>query len=249
LETTWGLKPGAKLLNLGSGAGHMVAALRERGFDVTGVECNREAALASPAELQKHNLWCDFAHLPFDDEQFDAAIETGLYRTPAHRVESAIAELYRVTKRGVLLGSTTTDLPVELIERFDLLEGARVLCSRWDWAEKFYTAGFAHALFEASRLGKAWEKAEVLGVRSSGGYEDSESLLYCVYERASKPASVKRPAAADARNPFDRRAFPDRRKGDRRHVPPDAYEKDLVSADLSSDVSARVETVKATEAE
>jgi SAM-dependent methyltransferase len=242
LAATWGIEPGAKLLHVGSGAGQIVAALRERGFDATGVECNREAILATPTELTNHNLWCDFAHLPFENGQFDAIIETGLYRTAANSVESAIAELYRLTKNGVLLGSATTDLPIELIERFGLLEGVKVLCSRWDWAERFYTAGFAHALFDASRLGKAWEKVELLGVRSSGWYEDSESLLYCVYERASKlvSPSLKKPPTADP-NPFDRRAHADRRKDDRRR-PTGVYESDLVSAGLSSDVSAYIQT-------
>jgi SAM-dependent methyltransferase len=223
----------------------MVAALRELGFDAVGVECSRDTALATPAELAKHNLWCDFAHLPFENGQFDAVIETGLYRTAEDSAESAIAELYRVTKNGVLLGSVTTDLSVELIERFDLLEGVQVLCSRWDWAERFYTAGFAHALFDASRLGKAWEKIEGSGVRSSGWYEDSESLLYSVYERAPKPLSpeVKKPPVAEA-NPFDQRRHVDRRKGDRRRQPSGVYEKDLVSSGSGSDVSAHAQTEK-----
>ena len=197
LKATWGLEPGAKLLHVGSGAGHMVAALRAHGFEAIGVECSREAGSATPAELATYNFWCDFAHLPFEDGQFDAVIETGLYRTAPNNVENAIAELYRVTKHGVLLGSVTTDLTIELIERFNLLEDVQVLCSRWDWAEKFYAAGFAHALFDFSRLGEAWEKVLALGLGSGGWYEDSESLLYCVYERGSP--SLKEAPAADAR--------------------------------------------------
>ena len=63
LKSRWGLERGAKLLHVGSGAGHMVAALRALGFDATGVECSREASLATPAELAKHNFCCDFAPL------------------------------------------------------------------------------------------------------------------------------------------------------------------------------------------
>jgi monoamine oxidase len=213
LRATWDLERGAKILHVGSGAGHMVAALRALGFDATGVECSREASLATPAELTKHNFHCDFAHLPFEDSEFDAVIETGLYRSERNKVENVIAELRRVARRGVLLGSVTTDLAIDLIERFDLLEGARVLCSRWDWSEKFYAAGFVHALFDrgqqpserrgrgASRLGEAWEKAQAPGGRPSQWYEDSESLLYCVYERASKRASpsLANPLGADAK--------------------------------------------------
>ena len=226
LKITWGLEPGAKLLHVGSGAGHMVAALRARGFDATGVECSREASFATPAELTKHNLWCDFAHLPFEDEQFDAVIETGLYRSAPKDVEKAIAELHRVTKHGVLLASVTTDLTIELIERFNLLEDVRVLCSRWDWAEKLYAAGFVHALFGSSRLGEAWEKAKALGA-GPGWYEDSESLLYSVYERAAKrgSASLEEAPAANAR----------------------PSERDLVSSGPIADASADIRMAKSIE--
>ena len=87
----------------------------------------------------------------------------------------------------MLLGSVTTDLSIDPIERFDLLEGARVLCSRWDWSEKLYAAGFVHALFDPARLGEAWEKAAASDTGPSQWYEDSESLLYCVYHAAPKP--------------------------------------------------------------
>ena len=207
LRVTWGLEPGVKLLHVGSGAGHMVGALRTLGFDAVGVECSREASLATPADLTKYNFHCDFAHLPFGDEEFDAVIETGLYRSAPDNVKAAIAELHRVTRNGVLLGSVTTDLTIDLIERFNLLEDMRVFCSRWDWSEKFYAAGFVHALFDrrgqrferrgrgSSRLGEAWEKAQAQSGGPGRWYEDPESLLYCVYQRALKPEWLKRKQA------------------------------------------------------
>jgi monoamine oxidase len=225
LKATWGLERGAKLLHVGSGAGHMVAALRALGFDATGVERSLEAVRATPAEFAEHNFWCDFARLPFEDEQFDAVIETGLYRTAPNSVENAITELHRVTRRGVLLGSVTTDLTIDLIERFNLLEDVRVLCSRWDWSERFYAAGFVHALFDPTRLGEAWEKSQAPGGEPSQWYEDSESLLYCVYERGSKldSRSLKKTPAADAK----------------------AHERDLVAAGLIGDVPADIQMAKA----
>jgi hypothetical protein len=127
-----------------------------------------------------------------------------------------------VTKHGVLLGSVTTDLTLELIERYNLLEDMQVLCSRWDWAEKL-AAGFVHALFDPSRLGEAWERVEATGVGPGRWYEDSESLLYCVYER-SKPGSPSAKQAPTA---------------DMSRVEPD-----LVSAGLSGDVSADIQITK-----
>jgi len=214
LKVAWELERGAKLLHVGSGAGQMVGALRALGFDAIGVECSREASLAAPAELANHNFHCDFTHLPFADEEFDAVIETGLYRSAPDKAKAVIAELHRVTKHGVLLGSVTTDLTIEVIERFNLLEDVRVLCSRWDWSEKFYAVGFVHALYErrlqpserrgrgSSRLGEAWEKARAPGGEPSQWYEDAESLLYCLYERASRPGSprLEQAPAADAKD-------------------------------------------------
>ena len=191
LAATWGLGRGAKLLHVGSGAGHMVAALRALGFDATGIEGNRAACLATPPELMKHNLHGDIACLPFEDGEFEAVIETGLCRAAPNDVEKAIAELRRVTKRGVILGSVTTDLSIDVIERFNLLEDTSLLCSRWDWSEKFYAAGFAHALFNPERLGEAWERAEAAGASTGQWYEDPESLLYCVYEPAPEPSSPR----------------------------------------------------------
>ena len=78
-----------------------------------------------------------------------------------------------------------------MIERFNMLEDTSVLCSRWDWSEKFYAAGFAHALFNPERLGDAWEGAETSGASPTQWYEDPESLLYCVYEPAPEPTSPR----------------------------------------------------------
>ena len=214
LAATWGLGRGAKLLHVGSGAGHMVAALRALGFDATGIEGNRAACLATPPELMKHNLHGDIACLPFEDGEFEAVIETGLCRAAPNDVEKAIAELRRVTKRGVILGSVTTDLSIDVIERFNLLEDTSLLCSRWDWSEKFYAAGFAHALFNPERLGEAWERAETAGASPGQWYEDPESLLYCVYEPAPEPSSPR-----IAKPPAKERPADDLERGGRERAP------------------------------
>ena len=187
LAATWGLERGARLLHVGSGAGHMVAALRALGFDAIGVESDRAAWLATPAELREHNVHCDIAALPFEDDAFEAVIETGLCRSAPNGAEKAIAEIRRVTRRGVILGSVTTDLPIDVIERFNLLEEVRVLCSRWDWSEKLHATGFVHALFDPERLGEAWDRTEASRASLGEWYEDPESLLYCVYERTAAP--------------------------------------------------------------
>ena len=64
----------------------MVAALRALGFDAMGMEGDRAAWLATPAELRKHNLHGDIACLPFEDGEFEAVIETGLCRSAPNDV-------------------------------------------------------------------------------------------------------------------------------------------------------------------
>ena len=199
LAVTWGLErePAASCRRRRRTYGRRAADARLRRHRRGG---SREATLATPAELREHNFCCDFACLPFKDDEFDAVIETGLCRSAPNDVDNAIGEIRRVARRGVLPGSVTTDLPIYLIERFNLLEDVRVLCSRWDWSEKFHAAGFVHALFDLERLGDAWEKTEAAGLGPDQWYEDPEGLLYCVYERASKPGSLslEEPPAADA---------------------------------------------------
>jgi monoamine oxidase/SAM-dependent methyltransferase len=207
LAATWGLERGARLLHVGSGAGHMVAALRALGFHAAGVESDRAAYLATPAELRKHNFHCDIAQLPFEDEEFEVVIETGLCRSAPKDVDNAIAEIRRVTRRGLVLGSVTTDLSIDVIERFNLLEDVQLLCSRWDWSEKFHAAGFVHALFDPERLGDAWERTEASGARPRQWYEDPESLLYCVYERAPAPDSPSLDEAPAEDRPADEHAL------------------------------------------
>jgi monoamine oxidase/SAM-dependent methyltransferase len=192
LDVAWGLGKGAKILHVGAGAGRMVAALRELGYDALGVECDRFAVRATLDNQKEHSRFAEFTDLPFADETFDAVIDTGLCRLPSELAEKAIAEAYRVTRRGFVLGSVAIDLPIDLIERHDLLEGVESLGSRWDWSEKLFAAGFVHALSDTLRLDQAWKQIKALGAGPRGWCEDAESLLYCVYERASAATNTGR---------------------------------------------------------
>jgi hypothetical protein len=76
----------------------------------------------------------------------------------------------------------TTDLSIDLIERHNLLEGVRMLGSRWDWSEKLYAAGFVHALMDPSRLEDVWKRAVAWGAGPGHWYEDAEAILFCFYQ-------------------------------------------------------------------
>ena len=102
-----------------------------------------------------------------------------------------------MTRSGVVLGSVTTDLVIDVIERFNLLQDARgpvltlglggkALCRRIR----------ARAVRSFASRRSVGQGAGARGVLSQW-YEDSESLLYCVYEPASKPR-LPRPEATPA---------------------------------------------------
>jgi monoamine oxidase/SAM-dependent methyltransferase len=178
LTSAWGLDRRAKILHVGSASGRTVSALRALGFQAFGVEKDRLAAMPAVAD---YNRLCEFTALPFEDDFFDIVIETGLCRLPGEDVAAATKEIRRVSKHGLILGSVTTDLPIDLIERHCLLEGVRTLGSRWDWSEQLYAAGFVHALEDRSRLDQVWKEALASGAGRGHWYEDAESVLYSFY--------------------------------------------------------------------
>ena len=118
-----------------------------------------------------------------------------------------------MTTRGVILGSVTTDLSIDVIERFNLLEDTSLLCSHWDWSEKFYAA-LAHALFNPERLGEASGRADAASASTGQWYEDPESLLYCVYEPAPEPSSPRIAGPPAKQRPAD-----DLERGGRERAP------------------------------
>ena len=97
LKITWGLEPGARILNIGSGAGTLVGALRSAGFDAFGIENCPFAHKHTAETIRDFNLHGEFTKLPFSDQYFDVVIETGLCHLPSEQIPAAIEELRRVT--------------------------------------------------------------------------------------------------------------------------------------------------------
>jgi len=126
-------------------------------------------------------------------------IETGLCRLTRPDALRAIEEIRRVSKWGMMLGSVTTDLSIDLIERHNLLEGVRMLGSRWDWSEKLYAAGFVHALMDPSLLEDVWKRAVAVGAGPGHWYEDAEAILFCLY----RPGAIVSTAAPAAKAEID----------------------------------------------
>jgi monoamine oxidase/SAM-dependent methyltransferase len=181
MNIVWEVTAPAKILIVGSGSGKTVGALRSLRLDAWGIENDVLSRRQPPEELQRYNVFGDLTDLPFPDGHFDVVIETGLCQLPPDKVARAVAELRRVTRRGLVLGSVTSDLPIDLIERHDLLANTKTLASRWDWSERLFAVGFDHTLIDAPRLSEAWKRVQVEGGGPGHWYEDAESLLYCFY--------------------------------------------------------------------
>ncbi len=184
MRIAWDVGPGARVLVLGSGAGKQVAALRELGYDAYGLEARRSAHADTPMALKPFNLLGDFGKLSFLNDHFDVVVEAGLCSLPRDEIPPALRELRRVASRGVLFGSRTTDLAIDLLERHGLLDGVETLASRWDWSDLLFAAGFVHTLLDPVRMVEAWNCAVVAGAGLGGWYEDAESMLYSVYSVA-----------------------------------------------------------------
>jgi monoamine oxidase/SAM-dependent methyltransferase len=188
LKLVWDLEPGARVLNLGSASGMTVAALRELGFEAFGIESGRLAHARTAEECREFNLLGDPTDMPFPEAYFDVVIDTGLCYLPRPRIAEAVAELRRVARRGVMLGSVVTDLTIETIERYDLHANVKTLWSRWNWSEEFFAKGFDHALIDPDRLAKVWRWAQASGAGPGHWYEDPEAVLYCFYDVQSSAA-------------------------------------------------------------
>jgi monoamine oxidase/SAM-dependent methyltransferase len=193
LSIAYGVRRGGRILSVGPGAAAMAAALRAQGFEAWGID-GTPPMQAQGTHAGNHSLVGDMADLPFRDGAFDVVIERGLCYLPRDRVTKAVAELRRVTRRGMVLGSVTTDLAIDLLERYDLVAGVATLSSRWDWSDLMFAHGFDHALNDPARLDRAWKRAEEAGAGLGHWYEDAHALLYCIYQVADAAAERREPA-------------------------------------------------------
>lgn len=94
---------GPRVLEVGHGPGHMLAALRERGFDATGLDLSpqmgriarrRLASGDAPARLVRGHAQA----LPFADASFDGALAT--FPTAYITAPATVAALHRVLRPG-----------------------------------------------------------------------------------------------------------------------------------------------------
>ena len=93
--------PGASVLDVGCGPGHLTRRLAALGFDVTGIDLDPamiERAAARGAGAGRY-LAADVAALPFEDDAFDLAVSTLSMHHWAD-AHAGIAEVGRVVRPG-----------------------------------------------------------------------------------------------------------------------------------------------------
>ena len=103
------ISPEDQVLEVGCGRGHLTNAIAARGVDIVGVDANPRAIEVAGSDRVRHM----FAEsLDFDDEAFDVVLSVhAIEHIP--RLESALAEMTRVLRRG---GTAVYIYPAEPIK-------------------------------------------------------------------------------------------------------------------------------------
>jgi len=150
---------GGAVLDVASAGGRDSAYLRDRGFNVTGIDYSRELTeLAREKHPDIAFVQGDFTKLPFEDESFDGVwCKAALVHLPSQdAVRQALAEFWRTLKPGgTLLVNTKGRRPgePETTVRTDKLSGK----------ERFF---------------RFQEEEEFLGLLKSAGFEVGFTRFY-----------------------------------------------------------------------
>ena len=171
------------ILDAGSASGQSVGALRKLGLNAQGIEKNAWIHGQTAPDLLKFNHLGDVCDLPFKDGQFDFVYETCLANLPKAKVQGAMEELHRVAKKGVILGSVTSDLAWEALITREMERGVKTFGTLWQWSDWMFNIGFEHASEDTELLGKLYEKATAADLGKGKWFEDAESLQMVFFRR------------------------------------------------------------------
>lgn len=181
----WGKSPPYSMLIAGSASGELVGALRERGIDAWGVENNRYIHGKTPKALRRYNVLGSVADLPFKDEKFDFVFETSLCHVAERSTGRAIRELHRVSRTGVMFGSVTSDLTVNICDKYNLIHAVKRFSTWWEWSELFFNNGFDLAMSREDTLEQVWQYVLKVNKGPDQWYEDAECLRYSFFDKVA----------------------------------------------------------------
>ncbi len=179
----WKPKKKYRLLITGSANGQVVDAMRKRGVDAWGLENNIHIHSQTTEALQEFNLLGSVTDMPFEDGEFDFVYDTALCHVTPKRVDWAVEEIHRVARHGIFFASMTSDLPSEIIDRWDLMRGVKRLGTYWEWSDIFFDNDFEMAIDNDGMLEKLWARTQDAGKGPGVWYDDAEALRYSFYKR------------------------------------------------------------------
>jgi SAM-dependent methyltransferase len=184
IRAIWQLSPPYRLLDCGSACGLTLAAFAAVGVDAWGVENSPYIHDRTPAEWRHRNLLADVRSLPFPDNYFDFVYDTSLCYVPPEDLDQAVAELWRVCRRGVFHGTLTAEMTLGGVENDDD-EDTRSSYSLKKWSKIFDRNGFQVATQDPQCLAQVWQ-IEIDACASLGQvpwYPDAARMALCFYSK------------------------------------------------------------------
>jgi protoporphyrinogen oxidase/SAM-dependent methyltransferase len=185
IKIIWGIKPPYRLLDSGSACGLSLDAFAKANVDAWGIENNNYIYRKTPARLRKKNILGDVRDLPFEDNYFDFVYDTCLCYLPEGDIDQAIRELHRVTRYGILHGSTSKDVERSRAERDEVFNGVKTLRTLSEWSELFVRNGFRLAINDEKILSKIWKLENEEG-DAKLWYPNRQVLKYAFYTKEPK---------------------------------------------------------------
>lgn len=183
IQLAFGAGDKFSILDAGSASGQTVGALRKLGLNAHGVEKNAWIHSQTAPDLKRFNHLGDVTDLPFKDGEFDFVYESCLANLPRSKVKDAIYELHRVAKKGVILGSVTSDLAWESLITYEMERGVKTFATLWQWSDWFFNVGFEHATEDPAVLEKIFAAADTHGLGKGKWFEDTDSLQFMFFRR------------------------------------------------------------------
>ena len=150
---------GSRILEVGCGNGKTMAALKDSGFVVTGIDFSSEAVKACKSILggDADVVCASVTDMPFDDGSFDGAVMFHVMENlDASEVTKAVSEMRRVLKQG-------SSIAVKVFSEDDMRSGKGTMVSD-DTVVR--GNGIRYRYFTEEKLKDSFPDAECVSIRT-----------------------------------------------------------------------------------